>query len=135
MLIANRGDIEWVDELKCTPLHLACKKGNIESVALLLANDSNIYAIDNRSWTPLHYASYNGNRKVCNYLLKWEADKDTLRDMKNSQNKKPINICKNPETKPGFNRNLNDALALILFYTRYMESLQRWRSGSCEDSY
>ncbi len=115
MLIGNRAEIEWADELKCTPLHLACKKGCIESVALLLANDANIYAVDNRLWTPLHYAAYNGHRRVCNYLLKWEADKDILRDMKNSQSKKPINICKNPETKLGFNRNLTNLPFLINF--------------------
>ena len=105
LLLSNRAELEWMDEQKCTPLHLACKKGNIESVALLLANQANIYALDFRKWTPLHYASYNGHRKVCNYLLKWEADRDILIDMKNSQNKKAINIAKNPETKKGFTRN------------------------------
>jgi len=65
-------------------LHLACRKGNIESVGLLLAHGANIYAVDNRLWTSLHYAAYNGHRRVCNYLLKWEADKDSLRENKNS---------------------------------------------------
>ena len=55
-----------------------------------------------RQWTSLHYAAYNGYKKVCNQLLKWEADKDILRDMLNSQGKKAIHICKNPETKEGF---------------------------------
>lgn len=41
---------------------------------------------------------------VSNYLLKWEADNDQLRDMKNSQGKIAINIAKNPETKKGFHR-------------------------------
>lgn len=82
--MANRAEIEWMDDQKCTPLHLACKKGNLESVALLLNHGAFIYAPDFRQWNPLHYASYNGNRKVCNYLLKWEADKDTLINMKNS---------------------------------------------------
>jgi len=59
---------------------------------------------DNRSWTGLHYASYNGHRSVCNLLLKWEADRDILRDMINSQNKKAIIIAKNPQTKLGFLR-------------------------------
>ncbi len=71
-------------------------------MALLLTNGANIYAEDFRQWSPLHYAAYNGSKKVCNYLLKWEADNDVLRDRKNSQNKKPINICKDPQTKVGF---------------------------------
>jgi ankyrin repeat protein len=71
---------------------------------MLLHNGAYIYAQDFRQWNPLHYASYNGHRKVCNYLLKWEADKDTLRDMKNSQAKIAINIAKNPEVKKGFTR-------------------------------
>lgn len=99
---------------------MACKKGNLESVALLLVNEANIYALDFRSWTPLHYGSYNGHRKVCNYLLKWEADKDVLKDMKNSQNKKAINIAKNPEVKKGFSRK---------FYQ--ITSLDVWRA--CRD--
>ena len=113
-----------MDEQKCTPLHLACKKGNIESVVLLLTNGANIYAQDFRLWTPLHYAVYNGHRKVCNYLLKWEADKDILREMKNSQNKKPINIAKNPETKKGFHRKFQ--ILLIYSFFRHLESMQRW---------
>jgi hypothetical protein len=57
-----------------------------------------------RQWNALHYGAYNGFKKVCNLLLKWEADNDKLRDMKNSQEKKPLHICKNPETKDGFKR-------------------------------
>jgi len=82
--LANGAELEWVDEQKCTPLHLACKRGHIESVALLLNSGANIYAQDMRQWTALHYAAYNGHKKVCNLLLKWEADNDKLRDMKNS---------------------------------------------------
>ena len=102
LLLASGGEIEWMDEQKCTPLHLACKRGHLESVALLLTHGANIYAKDFRQWTPLHYASYNGFRRVCNYLLKWEADRDVLRGMKNSQGKIALNIAKNPEVKKGF---------------------------------
>ena len=84
MLLQAQAPIEWEDEQKCTPLHLATKKGHIESVIVLLAHQANIYAKDHRLWTPLHYAAYNGHKKVCNYLLKWEADQDVLRDMLNS---------------------------------------------------
>ena len=75
-----------------------------------------------RQWSALHYAAYNGFKRVCNLLLKWEADNDRLRDMKNSQEKKPIHICKNPETKEGFKRKFNE---YDLLY-RHLETLQRW---------
>lgn len=71
-----------------------------------MTTGANIYAQDHREWTALHYAAYNGHKRVCNQLLKWEADKDILREMKNTQDKKPIHICKNPETKEGFKRKL-----------------------------
>jgi ankyrin repeat protein len=32
LLLANGADLEWADEQKCTPLHLACKRGHLESV-------------------------------------------------------------------------------------------------------
>jgi ankyrin repeat protein len=85
---------------------------------LLLTHKANIYAADHRQWTPLHYASYNGHKKVCNYLLKWDADKDQLRDKLNSQNKLAIIIAKNPETKKGFLRK---------FYT-LLYYLDIWRA-------
>jgi len=44
LLIASGAEMEWVDEQKCTPLHLACKKGCLESVILLLIRGANIYA-------------------------------------------------------------------------------------------
>ena len=81
LLLANGADLEWPDAEKCTPLHIACKRGHTESVALLLNSNANIYAQDMRQWTSLHYSAYNGYGKVCNQLLKWEADKDILRDM------------------------------------------------------
>lgn len=124
LLISRNAEIEWNDEQKCTPLHLACKKGNLESVALLLNQGANIYAQDFRQWTPLHYGSYNGYRRVCNYLLKWEADKDTLRDMKNSQGRIALNIAKSPETKKGFTRKTLASLIYIL-------ALDIWRA--CRD--
>ena len=75
---------EAKDEQKCTPLHLACKKGSLECLELLLTRGADIYAADTRDWTPLHYAAYNGHPRAVNFLLKWEADFDKLSSMKNS---------------------------------------------------
>jgi ankyrin repeat protein len=74
----SQSDMEALDDLKCTPLHMAAKKGSTEALMLLLSNGANIYAQDDRSWTALHYAAYNGHSKIVNFLLKWEADGDVL---------------------------------------------------------
>jgi ankyrin repeat protein len=84
-LIGAGAKIEFKDDLGCTPLHLACKKGCYEAVQMLLDNQANIYVRDKRDWTPLHYASYNGHPKICKQLLTFSVDEDPkLRDAKNS---------------------------------------------------
>jgi len=89
----NRAELEWQDDLKCTPLHLACKKGSLEAIELLLTNGANIESRDHRSWTSLHYAAYNNHPKCINKLLKWEADVDRLREVRSTQNKQASNLC------------------------------------------
>ena len=66
ILLTNQAEIEWQDENKCTPLHLAGKKGALEAAALLLKSGANIYALDERNWSALHYSAYNGHSRVCN---------------------------------------------------------------------
>ena len=83
-LLINKAEMEWQDDLKSTPLHLACKRGSLEAVCLLLQSGASIYAQDHRQWTPLHYAAYNGHPRVCNTLLKWEADNDVLREVRST---------------------------------------------------
>ena len=36
ILLENYAELEWKDELHCTPLHLASKKGSLEALTLLL---------------------------------------------------------------------------------------------------
>jgi ankyrin repeat protein len=48
LLVASKANIEAVDSQHCTPIHLACKKGSYESIAVLLAHGANIFAIDER---------------------------------------------------------------------------------------
>lgn len=103
-LLAHQADLEWQDENKCTPLHLACKKGMLSAVQLLLTSGANAYALDERNWSSLHYAAYNGHPKVCNQLLKWEADNDILRDIRTTQGKLAYNYCKDDDCKKAFER-------------------------------
>lgn len=58
LLIENGADSNSVDDQKCTPLHLAAKKGFPDVVQILFDSDANIYQVDNRFWTALHYASF-----------------------------------------------------------------------------
>mmetsp|Transcript_7364 Transcript_7364/g.8859 ORF Transcript_7364/g.8859 Transcript_7364/m.8859 type:complete len:225 (+) Transcript_7364:1173-1847(+) len=101
-LLINKAEMEWQDDLKSTPLHLACKKGSLEAVCLLLQSGASIYAQDHRQWTPLHYAAYNGHPRVCNTLLKWEADSDVLREVRTTQNRLAFNLCKSDACKKAF---------------------------------
>lgn len=85
LLLERKAKIESTDHHHATPLHLACKKGSLESVKLLLQNGANLHAIDHRQWSPLHYAAYNGHPKVVKLLLTWGTDSDPkLRNMLNS---------------------------------------------------
>mmetsp|Transcript_17521 Transcript_17521/g.29542 ORF Transcript_17521/g.29542 Transcript_17521/m.29542 type:complete len:215 (+) Transcript_17521:1438-2082(+) len=102
-LLENSANIEAQDEQKCTPLHLACKKGSQECVELLLRRGANIMAQDNRKWTSLHYGAYNGQPRAVNYVMKKEADFDKLYDIKNSQSKTAFMISKSENVKKAFN--------------------------------
>jgi len=102
-LLSRKAGLELKDELECTPLHQACRKGSDACLQLLLRSNANIMALDNRSWTPLHYSSYNGMYKAVNFLLKWEADYDKLRFVRNSQNRTAFIISKNQHVKKAFN--------------------------------
>lgn len=82
ILLIAKAEIEWQDDLKSTPLLSACKYGSHEAVCLLLQSGANIYAQDGLKWTPLHYAAKNGHSRICNKLLKWEADNDVLREVR-----------------------------------------------------
>ena len=88
LLLEKGGDRECLTEESCTPLHMAARKGNLECVRSLLIQQANVYAQDFRQWTALHYAAYNGHRKVVNLLVTWDADREKLRGMLNTQGKK-----------------------------------------------
>lgn len=103
LLIDYQADIEATDDLGCTPLHLACKKGAFDCMLRLLDAKAEIYCRDHRLWNPLHYASYNGHSAIVYELLKFEADEDKLRHFRSSQNKLPLNLAKDDQTKWAFN--------------------------------
>ena len=101
-LLKNGSDPNYQDELGCTPLHLAAKKGHVKCIEFLLNYGAELYSLDIRSWNILHYASFHGHKKAVRFIAKYDADYDILQKMKNSQNKYPIEIVRDPSVKPYF---------------------------------
>ena len=101
-LLESGSDQDFQDELGCTPLHLAAKKGHVKCMQLLLEAEADLYCLDFRSWNILHYASFHGCKKAVRFISKYDADYDRLQNMRNSQNKLPIEIVHDPSVKPYF---------------------------------
>ena len=101
-LLESGSDQDFQDELGCTPLHLAAKKGHVECINILLISGADSYCLDFRSWNILHYASFHGCKKAVRFIAKYDADYDRLQQMRNSQNKLPIEIAHDPSVKPFF---------------------------------
>ena len=101
-LLENDSDPNYKDELGCTPLHLAAKKGNVKCIEYLLKFEAELYSVDFRCWNILHYASFHGHKKAIRFIAKYDADYDFLQKMRNSQNKLPIEIVRDPSVKPYF---------------------------------
>jgi ankyrin repeat protein len=101
-LLENRANPNFKDNNGCTPLHLAAKHGNIMCLDILLTLGASLYEEDFRKWNILHYAAFHGHHKAVRYLSKYDADYDILQTTRNSQNKLPIEIVRDPSIKPYF---------------------------------
>ena len=101
-LLENKSNPNYKDELGCTPMHLAAKQGNTECIKFLLDFDGDLYSVDFRGWNILHYAAFHGNKDTVYFLCMYDADYDKLKNTRNSQNKLPIEIVRDPSVKPYF---------------------------------
>ena len=76
-LLTKGAEVDVRDRNGMTPLLLAARKGNSETVRLLLAHGANVNAQDYYlAWTPLILASALGHKKVVKLLLEHGADID-----------------------------------------------------------
>lgn len=101
-LLENNSDANYKDHYGCTPIHLASKQGNTECVAILLAFGAKLYEEDFRKWNILHYAAFHGHHRTVRFISKYDADYNLLQTTRNSQNKLPIEIVRDPSVKPFF---------------------------------
>lgn len=70
--------------LKCSPLHIACFRGNEEDIRRLLRNKSNIEALDNDKDRPLHYCAHGNEPGAMKILIEAGANVNALNDKKRS---------------------------------------------------
>ena len=69
-LLENGADPSAYDDTGVTPLHTACKRGDVDSAQLLLQAGGNASATDNSFATPLHEAATAGSKQIVLALLK-----------------------------------------------------------------
>ena len=101
-LCQKKSDLNSKDDLGCTPLHLAAKNGNTKCLEILLFYGADLYSIDFRGWNILHYSAFHGHKYTVRFICKYDADYDKLKNTKNTQNKLPIEIVRDPEVKKYF---------------------------------
>ncbi|XP_065565838.1 26S proteasome non-ATPase regulatory subunit 10-like [Artemia franciscana] len=63
---------------KCTALHCAARKGNLEICQLLVSKGAIIDALDSDNRTALHFAASEGNLEICQLLVSKGATVDAL---------------------------------------------------------
>jgi ankyrin repeat protein len=74
LLIEKGADVNAVDALLNTPLHLAALVDNREVAELLIEKGASVNAWNNRCWTPLHIAAYWNHTGIAELLIEKGAD-------------------------------------------------------------
>lgn len=75
--------------LNCSPLHIACFRGNEEEIRRLIRNKSNIEGVDKDKDRPLHYCAHGNEPGAMKILIESGADVNALNDKKHS----PLHIA------------------------------------------
>lgn len=91
LLITHGADVNAIDGDGDTPLHLAVRQYQLESVRLLLTNNADIDIQNNNGFTPLHEAAHLRDADAISILIKAGAN-PTLR---NKAKETPMDMCNN----------------------------------------
>jgi len=81
-LVGARASPNDRDDFQATPLILAARGGNHESIRQLLCFRAEIGLVDVQGWTAAHWAAVFGNQKALAFLLNVRASADSI-DVKN----------------------------------------------------
>ena len=68
-------DIHEINEDKFSPIHHACKNGNVKLMKILIDLGANINSQDGKGYTPLHHAVINNDERMVKHLLIRGANK------------------------------------------------------------
>lgn len=68
--------------LRCSPLHVACFRGNEDDIRILVRNKRNIEALDNDKNRPLHYCAHGNQPDAMKILIEAGADVNALNEKK-----------------------------------------------------
>lgn len=89
-VIESGSDVNDIDYLQGSPLHIAAAKGHTEIVEFLLQHEADYMSEEfGKSDTPLHWAALGGSTDVINLLLAAGADIDAQNDVQNT----PLHIA------------------------------------------
>lgn len=80
--LLRESNVNFKNEAKMTPLHVASLEGNSEACKYLLGKGARIDACDKDGRTPLHLAAQCGNERILKFLLKNRASKRVKDDKK-----------------------------------------------------
>uniref|UniRef100_A0A3B0J0R6 Uncharacterized protein n=1 Tax=Wolbachia endosymbiont of Aleurodicus floccissimus TaxID=2152762 RepID=A0A3B0J0R6_9RICK len=80
-LIKRGASVDIKDEHGNTPLHLACKNGNIELVKFLIASKVNLISENKEGHTPLYFAAQNIDLSCAKFLIECLLEADRNREM------------------------------------------------------
>ncbi|HSW76154.1 MAG TPA: ankyrin repeat domain-containing protein [Candidatus Saccharimonadales bacterium] len=76
--LAAGANVNALNEINWTPLHIASCTGYTQTVQALIAAGADVNALDKNNWTPLHIASRNGNTQTVQALIAVGANVNAL---------------------------------------------------------